>query len=112
MRAYQLAWIKRRRAEWIEEHGPCARCGSREDMEVDHVDRATKLLPPAKVWSLTKVKRDVELAKCQVLCGPCHRAKTISELRRIPPHGTKARYSRKDEHKCWCPRMHSGGDHV
>jgi hypothetical protein len=101
-RAYQLAWIKRRRDEWIAEHGPCAQCGSWERPEVDHVDRATKTMEPAKIWSLSAAKRAAELAKCQVLCEDCHLEKTRAERAFLPPHGTKARYSRHDGKQCRC----------
>lgn len=102
-RDYQLAWIQRRRDDWIAENGPCARCGSQEDLQVDHIDPATKSMNPARIWSLSAAKREAELVKCQVLCGACHREKTQVELSFIPEHGTRARYARKDEYKCRCP---------
>lgn len=82
LRTYQLAWIKRRRDGWIAEHGPCARCGSWDRPEVDHVDRSTKVMTPAKIWSLSpeNPKRIAELAKCQVLCHYCHQEKTNAEM--------------------------------
>lgn len=101
-RDYQLAWIKKRRDAWIKENGPCAHCGSSKDPHVDHVDPKSKLLNPAGIWGLTAARRSVELAKCQVLCRPCHEAKSAAEARSLPPHGTKARYSRKDEYRCRC----------
>lgn len=82
LRTYQLTWIKRRRDEWIAEHGPCARCGSWDRPEVDHIDRSTKVLTPAKIWSLSpeNPRRIAELAKCQVLCHRCHQEKTNAEM--------------------------------
>lgn len=82
LREYQLAWVKRRRNEWIADHGPCAICGSWDQPEVDHIDRSTKVLTPAKIWSLSpeNPKRIAELAKCQVLCHDCHQEKTSTEL--------------------------------
>lgn len=93
-RDYQLAWLKRRRDSWISENGPCAHCGSSEDLEVDHIDKATKSLQPTSVWSLTATKREIELAKCQVLCRTCHKIKSDDEQRYAPPHGTRGRYMR------------------
>lgn len=101
-REYQLEWIKKRRDSWLIENGPCILCNSWENLEVDHIDPSTKSIEPARIWSLSAPKRTLELSKCQVLCDKCHLEKTRSELAYIPPHGTRARYSRKDEHKCRC----------
>jgi 5-methylcytosine-specific restriction endonuclease McrA len=78
-RAYQREFLQRRRRAWIAEHGPCKRCGSREDLQVDHVDPSTKAAPISSVWSWAEPRRLAELAKCQVLCGTCHLAKTLDE---------------------------------
>jgi 5-methylcytosine-specific restriction endonuclease McrA len=68
----------RLRAEWIEANGPCRHCGSRDDLQIDHVD------PAAKSFTINFERRlaDVyaELAKCQVLCKPCHKAKTAADI--------------------------------
>ena len=82
LRKYQSAWIKRRRRAWIRANGPCVLCGSRRQLEVDHVDPATKLYEVAAIWSLCVAKRELELAKCQVLCHKCHARKSASERHR------------------------------
>ena len=73
-RAYQRAWIKRRRDDWIAANGPCVICGSPENLEVDHKDPTSKRLQPSGLWSLSlrNPKRIEELEKCQVLCHQCH----------------------------------------
>jgi hypothetical protein len=76
-RANQLAWMKRRRQEWLDANGPCAQCGSSHRLEVDHIDPETKVTHT--VWSWAKPRRDAELAKCQVLCHACHAEKTRAE---------------------------------
>lgn len=76
--AYQNAWLKRRRLEWLKANGPCRSCGAPDNLEVDHVDPATKT--SHRIWSLTKAKRELELAKCQPLCRSCHREKTRAYL--------------------------------
>lgn len=78
-RAYQLAWIKARRDTWIRENGPCKSCGTWNNLEVDHKDYKTKMFSVSSLWSLSpnNIKRISELAKCQVLCLPCHRQKTL-----------------------------------
>ena len=93
-RAYQLAWITRRRDEWIAENGPCQRCGSTEDLEVDHVDPATKSMNPTAIWGKSKLVRMRELAKCQVLCKRCHGEKTAAQFRIEHEHGTEGRYGK------------------
>lgn len=95
-RAYQRNWKARRRAEWIDaQGGACAECGSRESLEVDHIDPATKLCNPTLIWSRRKAFRDAELAKCQVLCRSCHEDKSWDEA----PHGSRTRYQ---DHGCRC----------
>lgn len=70
-----------RRAAWIAENGPCQGCGSDQDLEVDHIDPATKAVEAWKIWQHTEAKRVAELAKCQVLCNPCHILKSTAESR-------------------------------
>lgn len=69
-RAYARAWMRRRRTEWMDANGPCALCGSRERLELDHIDPALKI--SHNVWSWAKERREAELAKCRVLCRTCH----------------------------------------
>ena len=78
-RRFQRRWMHRRRQEWIEQNGPCARCGSTEDLEVDHRDPGQKV--DHRVWSWSWPRREKELRKCQVLCRTCHLAKTAAEMR-------------------------------
>lgn len=73
-RAFQNEWIKTRRAAWTKEHGPCISCGGTENLQVDHIDPAQKV--SHRIWSLSRVKQEIELAKCQVLCYECHKRKT------------------------------------
>jgi 5-methylcytosine-specific restriction endonuclease McrA len=70
LREYQLRWIHARRAAWLAENGPCVRCGSTDQLEVDHRDRREKVMQTRALWSLapTNPARIAELAKCQVLC--------------------------------------------
>lgn len=73
-RAYQREWMAKRRREWLDANGPCIDCGSRESLEVDHVNAAEKV--SHNVWSWSQMRRDAELAKCVVRCRRCHLAKT------------------------------------
>lgn len=78
-REYQREWIRARRAEYLEGKS-CKVCGSKDNLEVDHIDASTKEIRVSALWSMSKEnpKRIKELAKCQVLCKPCHVAKTVS----------------------------------
>ena len=61
--------------------GKCKICNSTESLEFDHID------PNSKTFTITKLSRisntlvEEELKKCQLLCKPCHRLKTIKEGR-------------------------------
>ena len=95
--AYQTQWMATRRQAWIQSQGGCcAVCGSRDSLEVDHVDRTSKSMNPSRLWSLSEENplRVAELAKCQVLCRSCHRAKTRSEFAHESPHGRYQTYKR------------------
>lgn len=96
--AYQIQWVKTRREAWLKDHSPCARCGSPENLEVDHIDRATKVTH--NVWSWSKDRRDQELAKCQALCVDCHKQKTYNEDLKERPYLRKV----DQEGNLWCPR--------
>ncbi len=82
---YQRHWIARRRGAFFADK-VCVQCGSSERLELDHVDPATKVT--SVIWSWSQQRRDVELAKCQVLCHACHVSKT--KLNGDMPSGEKA----------------------
>lgn len=96
-RAFGLAWLQKRRMDWFSKNGPCVRCGSWLDLELDHIDPSLKV--SHRVWSWTETKRNMELAKCQVLCQVCHLAKTIKERAVEHIHGTTGMYKTE---RCRC----------
>jgi hypothetical protein len=58
----------------------CVRCGSTENLQIDHIDYRKKKMDVGRLWPLSELgKVFVELQKCQVLCDPCHRKKTAAE---------------------------------
>lgn len=71
-RRYMREWIRRRREAWFAENGPCARCGSEEDLLLHHRDPTKKV--SHRIWSWSEKRRLEELAKCVVLCRKCHDA--------------------------------------
>lgn len=88
-REYAARWAKetreRRRTDWFSENGPCS-CGSWADLELDHIDPATKVAH--EIWTWGDVRREAELAKCQVLCHDCHSAKSSGEGPKGERNGT------------------------
>lgn len=91
-REYQKRWLAGRREAWLRQHGPCVRCGSSERLEVDHVDPEQKV--SHRIWSWSKPRMEAELAKCQVLCRPCHVEKTHRQQWGGIQHGRIATYQR------------------
>lgn len=79
-REYMRQWIASRRAEYFTGKS-CVRCNSTEQLELDHIDRTIKITH--SIWSWSKVRREAELAKCQVLCRECHKEKTAREESKI-----------------------------
>lgn len=84
--------MKKKRAAWIQENGPCKNCGSSLNLEVDHIDATTKSFSPARIWGLRKDRAEDELKKCQVLCHECHLSKTKVDMRLRLKHGTDSFY--------------------
>jgi len=91
--------MKQRRDEWILANGPCAQCGSWDNLEVDHKNPEEKSYNPALLWSRNKEFRDRELTKCQVLCKDCHLEKTAKYQEDNRKHGTLNTYK---YHACRC----------
>ena len=94
-RNFQRHWIRERKKTWIKENGPCANCGSKKDLEIDHVDPTTKI--SHRVWSWAEERRLLELSKCQVLCSTCHKLKTREQVIQ-KKHGI----TRYEQHGCRC----------
>ena len=49
----------------------CIKCNSVERLELDYID--PKLKVSHRIWSWSKERQNVEIAKCQVLCYDCHK---------------------------------------
>jgi len=90
-RKYTRNWMRKRRQAWIISNGPCIKCGSWENLEIDHKDPKQKI--SHNIWSWSQERREAELVKCQVLCRNCHIKKTIEENYRPIKHGTHNAYA-------------------
>ena len=68
--------------------GQCVRCGATEGLQFDHIVPGSRVrkVSEATNWSLERFLAEVD--KCQLLCDPCHRQKTIEagEVRTVE-HG-------------------------
>jgi len=96
----QRVWMKRRRdGAFMLLGGRCNICGSRDRLELDHVDPRTKASHKIWTWSVYRILQ--ELSKCQLLCRHCHENKSCIELTGFSPkmHGKVRTYER---HGCRC----------
>jgi len=61
----------------------CVKCGSKEQLELDHINEEEKEWNPRRsMCSKTLTKRFwKEIDKCQLLCYDCHKEKTKKGLR-------------------------------
>lgn len=75
----------------------CVKCGSADDLQFDHID------PAKKSFNITSNMTPnptvlAEIAKCQLLCRPCHERKTSIENSGFR-HGTVYGWMKK---RCEC----------
>lgn len=89
-REYQRVWIKKRRELFFQDKH-CVKCGTEEELELDHIDPAKKW--SHRIWSYSWANIMKEVAKCQVLCTECHDEKTKKDMGWIQKHGTATGYT-------------------
>ena len=58
----------------------CVQCGSKSNLQFDHIDKATKIIGIADMLSHGRKKLNDELKKCQLLCQSCHNKKTLKDM--------------------------------
>lgn len=99
---------KRRRARRLQAieqlGGQCVKCGTKDNLEFDHIIPRDKTMNIAALLNSAQKTLDKELKKCQLLCKKCHLAKTMSEIHPRPRkailiHGTIGGYN---NHGCRC----------
>ncbi len=82
-RDYQLKWMRARRRHRLAGL-TCARCGSSQDIEIDHIDPRKKA--SHRIWSWTEKRYQAEMKKCQLLCVECHKVKTREDYVKFVTH--------------------------
>lgn len=76
--------------------GKCNRCGTTENLQIDHIDRNLKRF--SNFASRDFVKVADEIRNCQLLCEGCHKIKTLEAKDHLRiEHGTVRMY--RDQ---WC----------
>jgi hypothetical protein len=73
-REYQRKWIAARRAKWFSDKR-CVDCGTKDELQLDHVDRKLKI--SHNIWSWSWQRIATETVKCVVRCRPCHIKKSL-----------------------------------
>lgn len=81
--------MKQRRLAW-EAANTCVDCGSKENLELDHVDPSLKI--SHNIWSWSEKRRNEELAKCVARCHECHKKRTIAQQSKPSNHGARSFY--------------------
>jgi hypothetical protein len=111
MNTYMVERRKKRR-EFVIDFlgGECVRCGTTDRLEIDHIDRTTKVEGIANMLSHSMENLLVELEKCQLLCHALHieKGKEAGDMASggghnklpVPPHGTGARYNMPNGCRC------------
>jgi 5-methylcytosine-specific restriction endonuclease McrA len=77
---YLREYRKKRKEDAISQlGGQCVICGSKENLEFDHINPETKRDTISNMWTSNKEKLQEELNKCQLLCRSCHLKKSQDE---------------------------------
>ncbi len=72
-------YIKRRRQVLEKMGGECIRCGTKDNLEIDHVDPKLKSFSISEFITHSWKKIEPELSKCQLLCVDCHKRKSLTD---------------------------------
>jgi 5-methylcytosine-specific restriction endonuclease McrA len=80
----------------------CKKCGSKKQLEFDHLNPTKKKFKISKFIDLDINNLIDEVNQCQLLCKKCHHKKTLSTNEySFSRHGTITKYKRD---KCRCSK--------
>lgn len=82
--------------------GKCVVCGTKSNLDIDHIDPTTKLLGSDRIWTASEVKFLAEIKKCQLLCRSCHEEKTQRDNNLHKNKGVHGRPMNYVRYKCRC----------
>lgn len=84
--------MRERRRAWALERlgGVCVVCGCSDRLEFDHIDPSSKLFSVSQGYMKAFTLLEAEVAKCQLLCRPCHSKKTWGQIALDVPKGQLA----------------------
>lgn len=106
MRDYMKQRREKRRQKFIDLlGGKCEDCGSKHNLQFDHIDASKKSFDLNDIKDGSEKKITKELKKCQLLCAKCHFKKTIKNKEHVNKtkspanHGTIWMYKK---YKCRC----------
>lgn len=80
---------KRRQYAIILLGGKCVKCGSKKNLEFDHIKPEDKLFTIAKLWSCPEDIFLQEINKCELKCKTCHTERHATARN---THGTLSSY--------------------
>ena len=75
--------------------GKCEECGSKKNLEFDHIDPSKKEFGISRYLNYADDRLMEEVKKCRLLCQDCHKKKTHKEwdyAQPESPHGSLRRY--------------------
>lgn len=101
-------WKKRRdkrKAELFQLlGGKCSKCGSKNNLQFDHIDPKTKSYHVLDQNHLFDQNIQSEIDKCQLLCKDCHKQKTKDGWEYALPESSHGSLWRYKKYKCRCDK--------
>jgi hypothetical protein len=101
MKVYMLKRYHARRKIAIKYlGGKCIDCGSKKELEFDHIEPKEKSFSIAKLWSVKEEEFWKEINKCNLRCKNCHIIKTVLQNGQTMAKGTHGTLSARSYCNC------------
>jgi len=82
----------------IKRNGCCVKCGTKENLTFHHRDKSQKKHDIASIQTVAALRKEV--AKCDLLCWPCHRLHHLEEDRLKENGHVKVRLEERVDQVC------------